>query len=201
MSAGGQTANASVWAEGDVLIGPEDATIPEGGEPFDLDEWAYVGFLSGEDGFTEEIEVETANHFAWGGHLLATTRSNFFLTRTFTAYEENETVYDLVYPGHGVDFGSAGGPGLDQGEFEGDINVPDLQARFRIAFVTRTGNTEKRFISRHYAQVNERGEKQESETELARRQLTVAIYPGNADPDTGARPLAYTYKGPASNGS
>jgi hypothetical protein len=191
MSAGGETANASVWAEGDVLIGAEDATIPENGEPFDMAEWAYVGFLSGEDGFTESIETESSNHFAWGGHLLATTRSNFFLTRNFTAYEDNETVYDLVYPGHDVDF--SGGDGT----FEGDINVPDLQAKFRVAFVTRTGDTIKRFISRNYAQVQERGDKQESETELARRQLTVAIYPGDPDSETGKRPLAYTYKGPA----
>jgi hypothetical protein len=185
----GDRKNAQIWSEGDVLIGTLDAPIPQGAADFDLDFWSYVGFLSGEDGFTENIEIETGDHFAWGGHLIATSRSNFKLTRQFTAYEDNATVYDLVYPGHDVTF-----PG--DGTYEGVVNVPDLQHQFKIAFQTRTGNILKRAISHEYAQVDERGEQQESETELSMRQLTVAIYPGDEDPVTRKRPLLYTFKGP-----
>src|SRR5699024_6055991 len=170
MSAGGNPRNANVWSEGDVLIAPLGSSIPKDGTAFDLDEWSYVGYLSGEDGFTETIEVETNDHFAWGGHLLATTRSNFKLTRSFTAFEDNQTVFDLVYPGHQVSFGNGAPGGQNSGEFEGIINVPDLQAEFMIAFESRTGSTLKRFVSAHRAQVDERGESQESETELASRE-------------------------------
>ncbi len=194
MSAGGNPRNANVWAEGDVLIAPLGSSIPKDGTAFDLDEWRYVGYLSGEDGFTETIEVETNDHFAWGGHLLATTRSNFKLTRTFTAFEDNETVMDLVYPGHDVSF-------EDNGAYEGILNVPDLQDEFMIAFETRTGTQLKRFVSAHRAQVDERGESEESETELASRELTVAIYPGETDPETGDSPLVYVYKGPDNRSS
>lgn len=201
MSAGGDPRNANVWSEGDVLIAPLGSDIPEDGSAFDLDQWSYVGYLNGEDGFTETIEVETNDHFAWGGHLLATTRSNFKLTRTFTAFEDNETVMDLVYPGHDVSFGSDGTGGLGPGAYEGILNVPDLQAEFMIAFETRTGSQLKRFVSAYRAQVDERGDKEETEGELAARELTIAIYPGETDSETGDSPLVYVYKGPDNRSS
>lgn len=185
----GNPNNANVWAYADVLIAPDDesTTIPQNGEPFGP-EWDYVGLLNGDDGFTESINVDNSDHFAWGGILVATSRSNFKLTRSFTAFEANETVYDLVYPGHDVAF--------DGSTYEGDVNVPDLQAKFKIAFQTKTGETIQRVVSRNYAQVGERGDAQESETSLASRQITVDIYPTETDPVTGKATLFYTYKGP-----
>jgi len=162
-----------------------------GGAPFGA-EWDAVGLLNGDDGFSESISVDSEDHFAWGGILVATTRSNFKLTRTFTAYEDNPTVYDLVYPGHDIEFGT-------NGEFEGDVNVPDLQHRFMIAFQLSRGSGAdkriKRVVSRNYAQVGERGDSQESETSLASRELTIDIYPDDMDED-GVAKLFYTYKGP-----
>lgn len=188
----GNPSNASVWAYADVLIAPEDAEIPVEGAAFGP-EWDYVGLLSGDDGFSETMEADSSDHFAWGGILVATTRSNFKLTRSFTAYEDNETVYDLVYPGHNVTFNSGG-------TFSGDVHVPDLQAKFKIAFQTRKGAAPgseiKRVISKNYAQVEERGDATESETEISSRQITVAIYPTETDPETGKATLFSVYKGP-----
>lgn len=183
----GDASNADVWSNADVLIAPTTATIPEGGAEFGP-EWDYVGLLNGSDGFTESTSQDNSDHFAWGGILVATSRSNYKYTRNFTAFEDNETVYDLVYPGHDVVFNG-------DGSFEGDVNVPDLQARFKIAFQVRTGSTIKRVISRNYAQVGTRGDAQESETNLASRQITVDIFPDSVDEETGKAKLFYVYKG------
>ncbi|MET9783399.1 hypothetical protein ABZ645_08765 [Nocardiopsis alba] len=179
----GNASNASVWAYADVFIAPVDAVIPEGGRPFGP-EWEQVGLLDGEEGFTETVEVESEDLYAWGGVLVASTHNNFKVTRKFLPFEDNKTVYDLMYPGHGVDFSGDGG-------YEGEIRVPDLQARFKIAFETRTGDLVKRTVSANYAQVAERGESTENATELAKREITVAIYPTEGDEPT----LFYTYKG------
>lgn len=165
----GDPKNAAVWANADVYIGGLDANIPTGGEPFD-DTWDLVGLLSGDDGFTEKMANDSTDFYAWGGILIATTRKNFKLTRAFTAYEDNPTVFDLWYPGHEVVFDGEGG-------YEGDLLVPDLQAKFMIGFETRTGNTIKRAVSKFYAQVDDRGDNKEGESDLASRPVTVAIYP------------------------
>jgi len=192
----GDPSNAQVWERADVYIGALDAAIPEAGAPFGAD-WDAVGLLNGDDGFTETVSVDAEDHFAWGGILVATSRSNFKLTRTFTAYEDNATVFDLLWPGHEIVFDGTAG-------YEGDVNVPNLQARFKIGFQLRTGQGSdaviKRVISRNYAQVGERGDSQESETTLASREVTVDIYPEAAD-EEGVSKLFYTYKGPEVIGS
>lgn len=188
----GNPKNAAVWSNGYVLVAAADAEIPQGGAPFGP-EWETVGFLNGDEGFTESINVDTSDHFAWGGVLLATTKSNFKLTKSFTALEQNKVVEDLVFPGNTVTYDGDGG-------HEGMINVPQLQDEFKIAFVNRTGTarsgrTEKRFVSAGYAMVDERGDAQDSETALASRQLTVAFYGAEADED-GVQNLVYKWSGP-----
>ncbi|WP_017542961.1 hypothetical protein [Nocardiopsis prasina] len=181
------TDNASVWAYADVYIAPLGSEIPREGRPFNAS-WEQVGLLDGEEGFTETFEVESEDLYAWGGILVASTHNNFKVTRKFLPFEDNKAVYDVMFPGHDVEFG-------ERGAFEGDINVPDLQAKFMIAFETRTGDVLKRTVSANYAQVAERGESTENATEIAKREITVAIYP--TDPVNDKATLFYTYKGPA----
>jgi len=183
---GGDPSNAAVWSGADVYIGGDTATIPVAGAAFD-NTWDLVGLLNGDDGFSEDMSLDKSDFYAWGGILVATTRRNFKLTRTFTAYEDNKTVFDLWYPGHDVTFDV-------DGTYEGDILVPDLQAKFKIAFETNSGGVIKRVVSKNYAQVDERGTNKEGENDIASRAFTVAIYP-----DSGGG-LFYTYRGPAATG-
>lgn len=185
----GDPTNAAVWAGADVYIGALDAVDPVDGAAFGAD-WDNVGLLNGDDGFTEKADMDSSDFYAWGGILVATTRKNFKLTRSFTAYEDNATVFDLWYPGHDVTFDGEGG-------YSGTVNVPDLSAKFKIAFETRTGSQIKRVISKNYAQVDARGDFKEGESDLASRALTVAIYPAAADED-GKAALFSTYRGAAS---
>lgn len=179
----GDPNQAAVWANADVYVGALDATDPTDGADFG-GEWDLVGLLDGEDGFSESMSQDSTDHFAWGGILVATTRKNFKLTRSFTALEDNETVYDLIYPGHTLTFDGEGG-------YTGDLPVPDFGAKFKVAFQTRSGDTIKRVISKNYAQVDERGDSTEGEDDLAKRPITVAIYPD----DQGL--LFSTFKGAA----
>jgi hypothetical protein len=174
----GDPSNAGVWANGDVYIGALGATTPgmdasspkPDGSDFSSD-WDLVGLLDGGDGFTESMSNDSDDHFAWGGILVATTRQHFKETYQFTALEDNETVMDLVYPGSDLSF-DGDGPG-----YSGQIKVPDLQAKFKVAFQTRTGGQIWRVVSRNYAQIDERGDAKKGEEDLQSRQLTVAIYP------------------------
>lgn len=183
----GTPSNAAVWANADVYIGALTAVDPVDGAAFGVD-WDAVGLLNGDDGFSESIDMDSSDFYAWGGILVATTRKNFKLTRSFTAYEDNATVFDLWYPGHDVTFDGSGG-------YTGTVNVPDLQAKFKIAFEVRTGSTIKRVISKNYAQVDSRGESKDGEGDLASRPCTVAIYPADVDVN-GKAALFSVYRGP-----
>jgi hypothetical protein len=173
----GDPSNAHVWAGADVYIGPVDATTPgmdgstaaPDGSDFSSD-WDMVGLLAGDDGFTESAAMDTNDFFAWGGILIATSRQHFKLTRQFTAYEDNETVFDLAYPGSDLTFS-------DGGSYAGQIKVPELQKKFKIGFQTESSDKIKRVVSKNYAQIDERGDVKESESDLASRMFTVAIYP------------------------
>jgi len=187
----GDPSNAAVWAFADVYIGATTATNPIGGAAFG-DDWDAVGLLNGDDGFTEAMTNDSNDFFAWGGILVATTRKNFKLTRSFTAYEDNQTVFDIWYPGHDVTFGATG----NEDGYSGVINVPDLSYKFKIGFETRQGSVIKRVISKNYAQVDSRGDNKEGESDLASRQFTVAIYPA-AEDENGKSALFDTYRGPA----
>lgn len=174
--ANGDVKNAAVWANADVFIGGMDAKTPKDsddkpdGSDFD-DDWDAVGLLKGDDGFTESMENDSSDAFAWGGMLIATTRKEFKLTRKFTAFEDNETVMDLVYPGSDLDWDD------DGHGYAGRLKTPDLQHKFKIAFETRTGDDIKRVVTSNYAQVDERGDLEENEDDPQSREITVAIYP------------------------
>lgn len=179
----GNPNNAAVWANADVYVGALTATDPTGGDAFG-ETWDLVGLLSGDDGFTKKYATDSTDFYAWGGILVATTRKNFKLTMDFTPLEDNATVFGLVYPGSDVTFTDGVG-------YAGDLMVPDLQHKFKMAFQTENDGVISRLITRNYAQVDARGDSKEGESDLASHPLTVAIYP---DSNTPAR-LFKTFRG------
>lgn len=178
----GNTVNAAVWGGADVLIGSMTATVPTGNAAFILNEtsggtagvtteWDYVGLLDGGQGFEEGIEVESTDHEAWGFGVIATTYKGQKTTRTFTALEENSTVMGLVYDTDGMTFDNVAGT------YSGDLGVKDFTERVKIAFVTTSGDVEKRAISKNYATVAATSAGSESEEALASKGFTATIYP------------------------
>ena len=66
---------------------------------------------------------------------------------TFTALEENETVISLVYDTSGMTFDDVAGT------YVGDLKVRDNTTRVLVAFVTKSGGTERRLVSKNYATI------------------------------------------------
>lgn len=183
----GNPSNAGTWAYGDVLIAPISATNPVGNAAFSAD-WKYVGLLDGAAGFGTDRGSDSTDHFAWGGTLVEVTDRNYKETKTFTALEDNEVIFNLTNPGSDVDFITTPGTAV------GTINVPDKE-KFKIAFVTRKGGVEERHITKNYATLEGWPSKAKNEDDLSSQEVTVAIYPGVADAD-GKLPLYDYYRGP-----
>jgi len=145
--------------------------------------WSYIGLLDGGQGFEEGVEVTSTDHEAWGYGVVATTYKGQKTTKTFTALEENSTVMDLVYDTAGMTFDDVAGT------YVGDLATKDFTERVRVAFVTTSGDIEKRFISKNYATIAATAAGTESEEALQSKGFTATVYP-----DTN-RVLWYAYKG------
>lgn len=188
MSGHGNTTNTAVWGGADVLIAPVTATIPTGLAAFSSD-WEYVGILNGDQGFEEAMEVNSTDHNGWGFGVIATTYQGQKTTKSFTALEENSVVMGLVYDIDNMTFDDV------NGTYSGDLKLRDLTTRVRIAFVTYSGDTEKRFISKNYATIAPTSAGSESETALHSKGFTATILPD------GSRNLWYAAKGPSESSS
>jgi hypothetical protein len=185
----GDVDNVAVWAEADVLLGPLAAINPIAGADFALtgtDPWGFAGILDGSAGFTESQSVSSTDHTGWGVGVVATTRKDLSITRTFTALEDNEETLRLRYNTDGIVF--------VEGGYSGDLAGRDLQDKFKIAFEVRSGDVIKRVISKNYAQIETLGDVSEGEDSLARLPVTVKIYPEIVD---GVPVYWETYKGAA----
>lgn len=175
MPGAGNPDNAEVWAEADVLIGTVASVIPVGGAAFALtgaDKWSFVGLLDGGQGFSEAQTNDATDHNAWGFGVVATTRRNLAITKTFTVLEENLVTLALFYDTSGLTFTGD--------NYAGDLAGRDLTEKFRIAFATRSGGVEKRRVSKNFAQIDSIGDATEGEDALESRQVTVKIYPDDA---------------------
>ena len=178
----GNTANAAVWGGADVLIAPLGTTIPTTNAAFAAG-WEYVGLLDGGQGFEEGIEVQSTDHDAWGYGTILTTYKAQKLTKTFTALEENEVVMGLVYDVSGMTFDD------EAGTYVGTLKVRDHTEQVLVAFVTTSGGTEKRMISKAYATIAPTNAGSDGEESLGAKSFTATIFPN------GSNELWYAYKG------
>ena len=178
----GNPTNAAVWGGADVLIAPIGTAIPAGNAAFGVG-WEYVGLLDGGQGFEESIETTSTDHEAWGYGVIATTYKGTKVTKTFTALEENSVVMGLVYDTSGMTFDDVAGT------YSGDLAIRDNTERVLVAFVTTSGDTERRFVTANYATIAASSAGSESEEALQSKGFTVTIVPD------ANRVLYKTYKG------
>lgn len=165
------TISAAATASGTVT-----ATINAG-------QWKFVGLLDGGQGFEESIEQESTDHEAWGYGVIATTYKGTKVTKTFTALEENSTVMSLVYDVAGMTFDDT------LGTYSGDLKIRDNTTRVLVAFVTTSGSTVRRMVTKNYATINATGAGSESEESLGSKSFTTTIVPD------ANKVLYATYKG------
>jgi uncharacterized protein YjdB len=157
----GDPLKANLWTDADVYISTNlSATLPANANtPFGPD-WNLVGLLDGDEGFPESRDEDTDDKYAWGGILVKTSRSHFKLTKNFTALEDNDTTYSLLWPGSSAT----------------QIVVP-RPAKALVAFETREGGKVRRLITANYAEVSLDGDHGENETDLESMTFAATIYP------------------------
>jgi hypothetical protein len=158
----GNTAAASLWANADVLVTSNLAAVipPDESTPFTSD-WSFVGLLDGDKGIERNMTETETDHYAWGGILVATTRTKHKETKQFTCLEDNAVTRSLIWPGSSP----------------GQLVVP-RPTDILIAFHTYTGGKVHRLISAHRAQVVLAGGKVlENETDMTAFPLEATVYP------------------------
>ncbi|MGI5493820.1 hypothetical protein [Microtetraspora malaysiensis] len=154
---------ASLWADADVYVGPLTAVSPTNVDaPFGAT-WGLVGLLNGDSGFTEKREEQVKDHYAWGGILVRTSRSQFKLTKSFVVLEDNDETRKLIWPGSTAT----------------QLVVP-RPVPVKLGFETREGTKIKRLITRRYAEVSVDGDIAENETDLTQVTLVATIFPDAA---------------------
>jgi hypothetical protein len=170
----GDPSKASLWMEGDVYTGiMGTAVLPSSADTEMGTDWNLVGLLDGSDGFTNTQEWgQNDDHYAWGGILVRTSRSQFKFTKQFSALEDNATTRALIWPGSAA----------------GQISVPKPQ-KIAICFEVREDDSVKRYATANYGVVTVNGDWTEGEDDLTKYQLAATIYP------TGAGVLFNTQSG------
>jgi len=160
----GDPLKANLWTDADVYVSTNlSATLPaDASTAFGVD-WDLVGLLDGDEGFPETRDEDTDDKFAWGGILVRTSRNHFKLTKGFTALEDNETTYSLLWPGSSAT----------------QIIVP-RPAKVLVAFETREGDKVRRLITANYAEVSLDGDHGENEADLESMSFAATIYPTGA---------------------
>jgi hypothetical protein len=157
----GDPLKANLWTDADVYVSTNlSATLPaDANTAFGVD-WDLVGLLDGDEGFPETRDEDTDDKFAWGGILVRTSRNHFKLTKNFTALEDNETTYSLLWPGSSAT----------------QVVVP-RPAKVLVAFETREGDKVRRLITANYAEVSLDGDHGENEADLESMSFAATIYP------------------------
>ncbi len=165
----GNTANARQWSGANVYVGDTDAVDPASISVEFGATWDLVGLLDGSDGFTETRSVDLNDLFAWGGVIVRSSRTNFKFTRSFTALEDHETTFELVYPGS---------------TYGDNIVVPQTVPR-KLAFelIDSVAGVTKRLITANYAEIDLNGDLTENDTDLQKFPLIATIIPdAESDP-------------------
>lgn len=157
----GEIDNASFWADADVYIGAVDtATTPANVETAFGAGWDLVGLLDGDDGFVFGREEDKADHFAWGGIVVRTSRRNFKQTVKFTALEDNDVTRDLLWPGSTA-----------------DVLVVPRPIPVKLGLEMREGDKIRRMITVNYAEIDVDGDIVEGESDLTKYVFLATIFP------------------------
>lgn len=159
----GTPANTMVWSDADVYVGDTDAVDPVDADAAFGVTWDLVGHLDGDAGFTDSIDEDVNDLYAWGA-LMRTTRKNFKMTRGFTVLEDNAVTRELLWPGSTA----------------AKLYIPRPQ-RIKIAFETRDGDKTLRFISAYEAECGWDGDINWNEADLTKFSVLATIYPDTTD--------------------
>lgn len=158
----GDTTKVNLWADADVYVAAIGAPVPaDASTPFS-GSWTLVGLLDGDQGFEESRSEDVKDHYAWGGILVATTRSKFKLEKKFTVLEDNVQTRALIWPGS-----------------TSTSTIVPVPTDILVAFETRRGGIVRRKITSSRAQVGVDGGIKDDETDMTAVTLVATIFPNS----------------------
>lgn len=166
----GDTTNAHSWDSADVYVGDVGSTGPTNLTTAIDAAFDPVGLVDGDEGFTEGRDEDRADHYAWGGILIKTTRAHHKRTLRFVALEDNAITFGLVNPGSTTTTAT----GVDTRV----VKTPVADPRAFVFELSEGGSVQKR---RHVpsAEVTEVGDIVDSEGNLVAYDITLSVYPAS----------------------
>jgi len=162
----GDIDNPRIWEGADLYAAPVGSTAPVDLTTAWAEAWEPAGLLS-EDGMSESRDQDSADHYAWGGILVRTTRSKHKRTITVTCLEDNLVVFGLVNPGSTAT--------TTTGVTKRIVKVPTTDPRAFGLELTDGAITKRRVIPK--GEITEVAEVALSDSEMTAYALTITIYP------------------------
>lgn len=163
----GDPDNSRSWDNANVYIAFDDGS-GFAADPATIDDefgagWDLVGLLDGQQGFTEATSETVTNTSAWGNVQIASKTTDQVTTKTFTAYETNDTTDRLLHIEEGIQYRRA----------------PE---RVKIAFenVDQGRSVTERRISYYQAEVRQNGDLTDNETAPKSIPFIATIFPGTS---------------------
>lgn len=89
--------NVNIWKNAEVYIADDPSAQVEADGTFGAD-WMQVGMLAGGSSIGQERDADRNEIEGWGAQLITTEQKFKKDTRTFTALEETEVTFGLMYP-------------------------------------------------------------------------------------------------------
>lgn len=163
----GDVDNPRIWFNADVYTASVGTTAPDDIDTPWSGSWDALGLLSEDDGMVESRSDDTADHYAWGGILVRTTKSKHKRTIKVTALEDNPIVWALRNPGSSA--------ATDTGITTRTVKVPQPDPR-AFGFETRDGDIVRRRIVPK-GEIVEIGDVTSSDSDMEMYELTINVYP------------------------
>lgn len=161
----GDPANPRIWVNAKVLVAPVGTTAPTDIATAWSATWKDLGLLS-EDGMTETRDMDSNEHYSWGGGLVRTVRSKHKRAFKVAALEDNPIVWGLVNPGSTASSAS----GITTRVYK--VPTPDPRA-FGFELIDGA-NTSRLIVAR--GEIVEIGDVARSDADLSMYELTIDVY-------------------------
>lgn len=95
----GDATKAGRWTEADVWVAPLGTTPPADIDTIPGAGWELIGFLDGDAGVVKSLDEDSDTLKAWGGAPLEDVSTFNGETFQFTALEDNDVVWQVIYQG------------------------------------------------------------------------------------------------------
>ena len=163
----GDVTKAGRWPEADVYVAPLGTTPPVDIDTAPAAEWNLVGFLDGDAGVVKSLDEDSDTLKAWGGTPIEDVSTFNGETFQFTAIEDNDVVWGMVYQGSST-------PTTVTGTTTRVAKVPVRGPQAFLIRLSRGSGAKKQYlIPKGVARPT--GDMAENETDLGGTEITVNV--------------------------